>query len=62
MACVGVAYTVDRQARTPGEPVAALFRDPGERPEAPPRARQKLYWAELTREAGGEEVARLTGF
>jgi hypothetical protein len=56
MACIGVAYTVDRQVRTPEELVAALFRDPGNKRETPPEACQKRYWAGLTREVAGETV------
>jgi hypothetical protein len=56
MACIGVAYTVERQVRTPEELVAALFRDPGNKREKPPEACQKRYWAELTREVAGETV------
>lgn len=56
MACIGVAYTVDRQVRTAEELVAALFRDPGNKRGDPPEACQKRYWAELTREVSGEVV------
>jgi len=56
MACIGVIYTVDRQARTPDELVAALFRDPGDARKRPPEACQKRYWAGLTREVAGETV------
>jgi hypothetical protein len=69
MACVGCVYTVGPHVRTPGELIAALFRDPPRLPEPgvadgvpddppddPPEARQKRYWAELTREAAGEVV------
>lgn len=56
MACIGVAYTVERQVRTPEELVAALFRDPDKRRDDPPEACQKRYWAELTREVAGETV------
>jgi hypothetical protein len=56
MACVGVAYTVDRQVRTPEDLVAALFRDPGNPRSDPPEACQKRYWAELTREVAGQTV------
>jgi hypothetical protein len=56
MACIGVAYTVGRQARTPEELVAALFRDPGDKRKRPPEACQKRYWAGLTREVAGQTV------
>ncbi len=56
MACIGVAYSVDRQVRTPEELVAALFRDPGDKRKNPPEACRKRYWAELTREVAGETV------
>lgn len=49
MACLGCVYSVDPHVRTPEELVATLFRDP-ERPRSkPPEAKQKRYWAELTR-------------
>jgi hypothetical protein len=56
MACIGVVYTVGRQARTPEELVGALFRDPGDTRKRPPEACQKRYWAALTREVAGETV------
>ena len=56
MACIGVAYTVDRQVRTPQELVAALFRDPGHARGEAPAACQKRYWAELTRDVAGAVV------
>jgi hypothetical protein len=49
MACIGCVYTVDPHVRTAEELVATLFRDP-DRPKAQgPEARQKRYWAALTR-------------
>jgi hypothetical protein len=49
MACIGCVYSVNPHVRTPEELVATLFRDP-DRPKAkPPEAKQKRYWAELTR-------------
>jgi hypothetical protein len=56
MACIGCVYTVDRHERTPEELVATLFRDP-DRPKAKlPEAKNKRYWAELSRERDGEMV------
>jgi hypothetical protein len=52
MACIGCVYSVDPHVRTPEELVAILFRDP-DRPQAQaPKAKQKRYWAELTRPIG----------
>jgi hypothetical protein len=49
MACIGCVYSVDRHVRTIEELVAILFRD-SDRPQTkPPEAKQKRYWAELTR-------------
>jgi hypothetical protein len=56
MACIGCVYSVDRQARTPEELVATLFRDPDRPTQSPPAATQKRYWAELTRQIDGEVV------
>ena len=56
MACIGCVYSVDRHARTPEQLVATLFRDPDRPKEKPPQARNKRYWAELSRELDGEEV------
>jgi hypothetical protein len=56
MACIGVAYTVDRQVRTPAEVVEALFRDPDHARGEAPAACQKRYWAELTRDVAGAVV------
>jgi len=56
MACVGCVYSVGRHVRTPEEMVAILFRDPDRPKQQPPVARQKRYWAELTREIDGEVV------
>jgi hypothetical protein len=56
MACIGCVYSVDRHERTPEELVAVLFRDP-QRPGRPqPPARQKRYWAELSRDRDGVAV------
>jgi hypothetical protein len=56
MACIGCVYSVDRHPRTPEQLVATLFRDP-DRPKAPPpKAQNKRYWAELSRELFGEEM------
>jgi hypothetical protein len=56
MACIGCVYSVDPHARTPEELVATLFRDP-ERPKVnPPKAKQKRYWAELTRSIADIEI------
>jgi len=56
MACIGCVYTVDRHERTPEELVATLFRD-ADRPQAkPPEAKNKRYWAELSRMRDGEMV------
>lgn len=49
MACIGCVYSVDRHVRTPEELVAILFRDPDRPHSKPPQAKQKRYWAELTR-------------
>ena len=57
MACIGCVYSVDRHERTPEQLVATLFRDPERPKEQPPKAQNKRYWAELTRDLGdGEEV------
>jgi len=56
MACIGVVYTVDPHIRTPSDVIAALFRDPGPRPPSGPKARQKRYWAQLTRKEKGKLV------
>ena len=56
MACIGCVYTVDPLVRTPEELVKILFRDE-DRPKQPPSsAKQKRYWAELTRRSDGAEV------
>jgi hypothetical protein len=49
MACIGCVYSVDPHLRTPEELVATLFRDPDRPQSKPPAAKQKRYWAELTR-------------
>jgi hypothetical protein len=56
MACIGCVYTVDPHVRTPEELVATLFRDPDRPRQKPPEAKQKRYWAALTREEGGGTV------
>jgi hypothetical protein len=55
MACIGCVYSVDRQIRTPSEVIALLFRERRSDGDAP-KASQKRYWAELTREVAGEVV------
>jgi len=49
MACIGCVYSVDRHVRTAQELTAILFRDPDRPKSKPPEAKQKRYWAELTR-------------
>ncbi len=49
MACLGCVYSVDPHVRTPEELVATLFRDPDRPQSKSPQAKQKRYWAELTR-------------
>jgi hypothetical protein len=49
MACIGCVYSVEPHVRTPEELVATLFRDPDRPQSKPPEAKQKRYWAELTR-------------
>jgi hypothetical protein len=56
MACIGCVYTVDRHIRTPDELVAVLFREERSTRGDAPKACQKRYWAELTREVAGEVV------
>jgi hypothetical protein len=56
MACIGCVYSVDGHVRTPEQLVATLFRDADRPKEQPPQAQNKRYWAELSRERGGEEV------
>ena len=56
MACLGCVYSIDRHVRTPEELVAVLFRDPDRPRRKQPSARQKRYWAELTRPRDGEVV------
>jgi hypothetical protein len=56
MACIGCVHSVDRHVRTPEELVATLFRDADRSGEQPPQARNKRYWAELSRELDGEEI------
>ena len=56
MACIGCIYTVDRHVRTPSELIAILFREDHSKRDDSPKAIQKRYWAELTREVAGEVV------
>jgi hypothetical protein len=56
MACIGCVYSVDRHTRTPEQLVATLFRDADRPKEQPPQAQNKRYWAELSRELGGEDL------
>jgi hypothetical protein len=56
MACIGCAYTVDPHLRTPRELVATLFRDDDRPRTPPPRARQKRYWASLTRQVAQQTI------
>lgn len=56
MACIGCVYSVAPHVRTAEELAATLFREP-ERPKVnPPEAKQKRYWAELTRSIDGIEI------
>jgi hypothetical protein len=56
MACLGCVYSVDPHRRTPEELVATLFHE-ADRPQSkPPQAKQKRYWAELTRLIDGVEI------
>ena len=50
MACIGCVYSVDPHVRTVEELLAILFRDPDRPQTKPPEAKQKRYWAELTRQ------------
>jgi len=56
MACIGCVYTVERHVRTPSELIAVLFREERSTRDDAPKACQKRYWAELTREVAGEVV------
>lgn len=56
MACIGCVYSVDPHVRTPEELVAILFRDVDRPQSKSPEARQKRYWAELTRSIDGVEI------
>jgi hypothetical protein len=56
MACIGCVYSVDRHIRTPEELVAVLFRALDRPKNPPPQARNKRYWAELSREIEGEAI------
>jgi hypothetical protein len=56
MACLGCVYSVDPHPRTPEDLVAILCRDPDRSPSKPPEAKQKRYWAELTRSYDGVKV------
>lgn len=56
MAALGCVYSVDPHVRTPEELVATLFRDDDRPRTQPPKAKQRRYWASLTREEQGETV------
>lgn len=56
MACIGCAYSADRHVRSPEELVAILFGETRPAGARPPEAKQKRYWAELTRAVAGEPV------
>jgi hypothetical protein len=56
MATIGCVYSVNRHVRTPEGLVATLFRDPDRPRQPPPEAKQKRYWAELTRRIDGDVV------
>ena len=56
MACIGCVYTVDPHPRTPEELVATLFRDEDRPRTPPPKARQKRYWAGLTRQVAEQTI------
>lgn len=50
MAAVAAVYTVDPYVRTPGDVVAALFRDPDYEPGPRPEPCHKRVWASLPQE------------
>jgi hypothetical protein len=60
MACIGAVYTVDLHIRPPEELLETLFRTPPSLPKQGPRqapkARQKRYWAALSRAVNGVAV------
>ena len=56
MACIGCVYTVDPHHRTAKELVATLFRDEDRPRTPPPKARQKRYWASLTRQVAEQTI------
>lgn len=56
MACIGCVYSVDPHLRTAEELVATLFRDPDRPKVQPPKAQNKRYWAELSRDLDGEAI------
>jgi hypothetical protein len=56
MACIGCVYTVDPHHRTAKELVATLFRDKDRPRTPPPKARQKRYWAALTRQVAEQTI------
>jgi hypothetical protein len=56
MACIGCVYSTGANVRTAEEMVSILFRDPDRPKKQPPEAKQKRYWAELTRLIDGEAV------
>jgi hypothetical protein len=56
MACIGCVYTVEPLKRTPEELVKILFRDEDRPKLTPSTAKQKRYWAELSREIDGVKI------
>lgn len=58
MACIGCVYSVDSHVRTAEELVATLFRDPERSKDQAPKAQNKRYWAELSRDLGDGEKVR----
>jgi hypothetical protein len=56
MACIGCVYSVNPHIRTPDDVIAALFREAPAKGPKGPKAVQKRYWAELSREEKGQAV------
>lgn len=56
MACIGCVYSVDPLRRTPADLVKTLFRDEDRPPYQAVEAKQKRYWAELTRVLDDVEI------
>lgn len=57
MACIGCVYSVDRHVRTVEEMVKMLFRDEDRaKQQHVPKAQQKRYWAELSRQIDGVAI------